>query len=97
MVEHDRVRVRATARGRVQMVGYRAFVQRHAQELGIRGEVANRPDGSVEAVMEGPRAAVDRMLDLMREGPMHARVTALDIREEAATQRPLPERMQVTA
>jgi acylphosphatase len=47
--------------------------------------------------MEGPRPAVERMLDLMREGPAHARVTALDVREEPAAQRPLPERMQVTA
>ncbi len=93
----DLVRVRATARGRVQMVGYRAFVQRHAHDLGIRGEVANRPDGSVEALMEGPRAAVDRMLDLMREGPSHARVTALDVHEEPGASRSLPERMQVTA
>jgi len=97
MADLDRIRVRATARGRVQGVGYRFFVQRHAADLGIRGEVANRPDGSVEAVMEGPRPAVERMLDLMREGPSHARVSALDVREEPATQRPLPDRMQVTA
>jgi acylphosphatase len=90
------LRVRATARGRVQMVGYRAFVQRHAQDLHIRGEVANRPDGSVEALMEGSPAAIDRMLDLMREGPMHARVTALDVRDEPAAQRELPP-MQVSA
>lgn len=97
MAEQDVIRVRATARGRVQMVGYRAFVLRHAQDLGIRGEVANRPDGSVEALMEGPRPAVERMLDLMREGPSHARVAAVDVREEAPAERPLPERMQVTA
>jgi acylphosphatase len=97
MPEQDVLRVRATARGRVQMVGYRAFVQRHALDLGIRGEVRNRPDGSVEAVMEGSRAAVERLLDLMREGPMQARVTALDVREEPAAQQPLPDRMQVTA
>lgn len=96
MAAEDLLRVRATARGRVQMVGYRAFVQRHGAELGLRGEVANRPDGSVEAVIEGPRPAVERMLDLMRQGPMHARVTALDVREEPAARR-LPEPMQVTA
>ena len=96
-MSEDLVRVRATARGRVQMVGYRAFVQRHADQLGIRGEVANRPDGSVEALMEGPRPAIERMLDLMREGPLHARVTAVDVREEPAAPRALPERMQVTA
>ena len=97
MADLDRIRVRATARGRVQMVGYRAFVQRHAHDLHIRGEVSNRPDGSVEDVMEGPLEVVERMLDLMREGPSHAKVSALDVREEPATQRPLPERMQVTA
>jgi acylphosphatase len=90
------VRVRATARGRVQMVGYRAFVQRHAQELAIRGEVANRPDGSVEALMEGPRPAVDRMVELMREGPFHAEVSAVEVRPEPARDRALPP-MRVTA
>jgi acylphosphatase len=89
------VRVRATARGRVQMVGYRAFVQRHAHGLGICGEVANRSDGSVECLMEGPRPAVDRLVELMREGPYHAEVSAVDVRAEPAEGRPLPP-MQVT-
>jgi acylphosphatase len=89
------VRVRAIARGRVQMVGYRAFVQRHAHELGVRGEVSNRSDGSVECLMEGARQAVDRLVELMREGPFHARVEAVDVQPEPAT-RPLPTTM-VTA
>ncbi|HEV7677852.1 MAG TPA: acylphosphatase [Candidatus Dormibacteraeota bacterium] len=84
------VRVRATARGRVQMVGYRAFVQRHAQDLDIRGEVRNLPDGSVESLMEGPREAVDRMVALMREGPYHAEVRAVDVRPEPAGHGSLP-------
>jgi len=91
------VRVRATARGRVQMVGYRAFVQRHAELLGIRGEVANRTDGSVEVLMEGSRAAIDRMLALMREGPSHARVTAVDVCEETAPGTAALPPMRVTA
>ena len=93
----DLVRVRATARGRVQMVGYRAFVQRHAELLGIRGEVANRPDGSVEALIEGSRAAIDRMLDLMRQGPSHARVAAVDVRDETALGTAALPPMRVTA
>src|SRR5258708_38669554 len=72
------VRVRATARGRVQMVGYRAFVYRHALDLGIRGEVRNLPEGSVECLMEGPRDDVDRLVELMREGPYPAPVPAGD-------------------
>lgn len=89
MPDEEVVRVRAVARGRVQMVGYRAFVQRHAQQLGVRGEVRNLPDGSVECVMESARPAVDRLLDLMRQGPFHAEVTQLDVASEQATS-PLP-------
>ena len=77
------------------MVGYRAFVQRYARELGVRGKVSNRPDGSVEALMEGPRAAVDGLVELMREGPYHAQVDAVDVQPEPATT-PLPPTM-VTA
>jgi acylphosphatase len=90
------VRVRATARGRVQMVGYRAFVQQHAQDLGIHGEVRNLPDGSVESLMEGSREAVDRMVELMREGPYHADVSAVDVHPEPAGHGSLPP-MRVTA
>jgi acylphosphatase len=86
------VRVRAIARGRVQMVGYRAFVQRHALQLGVRGEVSNRSDGSVECLMEGPRRSIDRLVELMREGPFHARVDAVDVHPEPATA-PLPPTM----
>jgi acylphosphatase len=89
------VRVRATARGRVQMVGYRAFVQRHARDLGVRGAVSNRPDGSVECLMEGRRDAVDQLVELMKQGPFHARVEAVDVHPEPATT-PLPSTM-VTA
>ncbi|HEV3125003.1 MAG TPA: acylphosphatase [Candidatus Dormibacteraeota bacterium] len=76
------VRVRATAHGRVQMVGYRAFVLRHAYDLGLHGLVANREDGSVECVVEGPRGAVDVLIDKLRSGPYHARVDALEVVEE---------------
>lgn len=89
MPDEEVVRVRAVARGRVQMVGYRAFVQRHAQQLDVRGEVRNRHDGGVECVMEGTSAAVDRLLELMREGPFHAEVRHLDVVREPATT-PLP-------
>ncbi len=77
----DLARVRATVRGRVQMVGFRAFVADHA--AGLRGTVANRPDGSVECVVEGATDAVERLLDLLHHGPAHARVEAVDVRHEA--------------
>ena len=71
------------------MVGYRAFVQRHADDLGVRGKVRNLSDGSVECVMEGTRDDVDRLVDLMRQGPFHAHVDAVDVQPVAPTT-PLP-------
>jgi acylphosphatase len=72
-------RARAVVRGRVQMVGFRAFVQRHAGAAGLRGTVRNRSDGSVETVLQGPADHVDQVLRLLHEGPSHARVDAVDV------------------
>ncbi len=81
----ENVRVRAVVHGRVQMVGFRAFVIRHAGDAGLAGTVRNLDDGSVEAVLEGPRGDVDRMLDLLRVGPSHARVEHVHVEEMPAT------------
>lgn len=69
------------ARGRVQGVGYRAFVEYEAYRRGLRGWVRNRRDGSVEAVFVGPRDAVEAMIEACRRGPYGARVDALDHRD----------------
>jgi acylphosphatase len=79
------VRVRAVVHGRVQMVGFRAFVIRHAGDAGLAGTVRNEPDGTVEILLEGPPYQVERMLDLLREGPTHARVDRVDIEYAAPT------------
>ena len=68
-------------RGRVQGVGYRAFVEDEAYRRGLHGWVRNRRDGSVEAVFAGPFAVVESMIEACRRGPMSARITALDQRE----------------
>ncbi len=61
--------------GHVQGVAYRAWARAAAEELGLRGWVRNREDGSVEALVAGPEAAVEAMVLAMREGPGAARVT----------------------
>jgi acylphosphatase len=71
-------------RGRVQGVGYRAFVEDEAMQHRLRGWVRNRRDGSVEAVFVGPRLVVEAMIEACRRGPMSARVDALDQREGTA-------------
>jgi acylphosphatase len=68
-------------RGRVQGVGYRAFVQATALDRGLEGWVRNRRDGSVEAVIAGPASTVAHMLDACRRGPPGARVDVLNERE----------------
>ncbi len=60
--------------GRVQGVFFRAWAAESAQRLGLGGWVRNLVDGRVEAVYEGDPAKVERMIELSREGPPHARV-----------------------
>jgi len=70
-----------TFHGRVQGVGYRAFVEHEALTRGIEGWVRNRRDGSVEALFAGDDEVVRDMIDACRQGPFSARVDALDQRE----------------
>ena len=70
-----RVRLRLQITGRVQGVWFRGATQAEAQRLGVDGWVRNRPDGTVEAVVEGEPAAVRTLADWCRRGPSGARVT----------------------
>lgn len=74
--EYRAVRVRVA--GRVQGVGYRAWVADEASGRGLEGWVRNRRDGSVEAVFAGPAEAVGAMVEACRDGPPAARVTAVE-------------------
>lgn len=76
------VRYRVVVTGRVQGVWYRESCRRAADELGVHGWVRNRADGAVEAAVEGPPAAVDRLLAWMRTGPPRATVVRVDPRPE---------------
>lgn len=62
-------RIDARVTGRVHGVGFRYFVLREAQELGLVGWVTNENDGSVHCVAEGPRHALEALIGRMREGP----------------------------
>jgi acylphosphatase len=68
-------------RGRVQGIGYRAWMEVTALERGVEGWVRNRRDGSVEALFSGPEDEVAAMIAECRRGPPGARVDAIDERE----------------
>lgn len=70
----SRAILQVTIRGRVQGVGYRAWVERKATACGLEGWVRNRRDGSVEALFAGPATAVAEMVALCRHGPSGAHV-----------------------
>ncbi len=63
--------------GRVQGVGYRAFVQRWAQDLKLDGWVRNRSDGTVEVEVFGETIALESLIDACRRGPPGATVTEI--------------------
>jgi acylphosphatase len=64
--------------GRVQGVGYREWMVREAQRLGVSGWVRNRPDGSVEALVYGGVDAVEELLRSCRRGPRMAAVSRIE-------------------
>ncbi len=76
------IRRRVVAHGRVQGVFFRDSVRRMAQQRSVAGWVANRWDGSVEAVFEGEQEAVQRLVQFMHEGPRGADVEHVDVFEE---------------
>lgn len=65
-------------RGRVQGVGFRWFVWREAQRLGLGGFAHNLPDGRVEVVSQGSEEALDAMERVLTRGPTMARVDAVE-------------------
>ena len=79
------MRVRVVVRGSVQGVGFRYATVSRASSLGLGGWVGNRPDGSVEAVFEGPRERVESMVGWCRRGPSGARVDDVETYSEEPT------------
>jgi acylphosphatase len=84
MAPSETVRAYLLVRGRVQGVFFRGSMCDEARRFGVRGWVRNQPDGSVDAVAEGSRAAVDRLIIWAHTGPPGALVTNVEVRWEPA-------------
>ncbi len=67
-------RAKIIVNGLVQGVGYRYFVYREAQNLGLKGYVNNLYTGEVLIVAEGEKALVEELINKLKVGPMHAAV-----------------------
>jgi acylphosphatase len=87
-------RVRCQIYGDVQGVAFRAFIRGHARRLQLDGYVRNLTDGSVELEAAGADEAVVALLSAAELGPPAARVT--EVREQPATQDPLPRPFAIT-
>jgi acylphosphatase len=81
----ERVRAHVTIDGRVQGVNFRASTRERARSAGVEGWVRNLDDGRVEAVFEGPRTEVKRMVSWCYSGPRPARVERVDVEWEQPT------------
>jgi acylphosphatase len=68
--------------GQVQGVFFRGSTEEEARLRGVDGWIRNLPDGSVEAVFEGPPVVVAALVGFCRQGPRFARVEALEVAEE---------------
>ncbi len=82
----ETVRRRVVVRGRVQGVFFRDSARERADAHGVAGWVRNRSDGAVEAVLEGPADAVDRVVRFFQTGPPRAQVDSVEVQAEDARQ-----------
>lgn len=71
--------------GHVHGVGFRHFVFREARALGLTGWVANRADGSVEVLAEGPSEALDQLAEKLGSGPAASSVRGCHAVRQSAT------------
>ena len=78
----DKTRVHVFVNGAVQGLGFRQAIADKANEQGVTGWVRNLKDGRVEAVLEGPRDEVYRVVGLCRAGPKGARVDGVQVDRE---------------
>ncbi len=92
---NDQVRKRLYLSGRVQGVWFRGSMEEEAKRIGsLHGFVRNLDDGRVEAVVQGPKDAVARLVEWAHRGPSGAKVDNVDVTDEAVAPGEKPFRVE---
>lgn len=73
------VEMHAVFSGRVQGVGFRMTVYRHASQMGLKGNVCNLADGRVEAFVQGSKNLLDELIDTLKKQSRGAIVKSVDL------------------
>ena len=83
--------------GFVQGVGFRAYVRSKARKLGITGWVRNLTDDRVEAILQGDKEVIEKLLKICKRGPFFAKVTDIVVDWEEQTEEFLEFKKRETA
>ncbi len=70
-----------TVKGKVQGVGFRYFVMRHANEIGVNGFVKNLPNGDVYIEASGTSSQLEQLILLCNQGPAHSNVENVQVKD----------------
>jgi len=82
---NEKIRVHIWVKGRVQAVGFRAYVEYKALQIGVLGWVRNIGQDTVETVAEGTRIQIDEFIEMVKQGPGASRVDEARIEYEPLT------------
>lgn len=74
--------VRLYISGVVQGIFFRVYIKEHAEKNNVKGFIRNLEDGRIEIFLEGEIDDVERMIELAKQGPKHAQIKKVDIKEE---------------
>jgi acylphosphatase len=85
MIENGQTRLHAEVYGRVQGVGFRAFVIETGVTLGVTGWARNKWDGSVEVIAEADRQTLESLLAALHRGPRMANVARVEVEWQPAS------------
>ena len=85
LMENMNVRAHILVNGRVQGVFFRVETRSEAMKKNVAGWIRNTSKGRVEAIFEGERGDVEKLIDFCKRGPLAARVTKIEVQWEEYT------------